>query len=56
MPHKYSEAPAEYITVWSMADHRSAAARGLTYEIGTDGRVESIAGGGPSIQYVEGCA
>ena len=56
MPHKYAEAPSEYITVWSTADHQSAAARGLKYEIGPDGRVQSIAGGGPSIQYVEGCA
>lgn len=56
VPHKYVDAPAEYITVWSTADHQSPAARGLTYEIGQDGRVESIAGGGPSIQYVEGCA
>ncbi len=55
-PHKYVEAPAEYITVWSTPDHQSPAARGLKYEIGMDGRVQSIAGGGPSIQYVEGCA
>jgi len=55
-PHKYVEPPAEYITVWSTADHQSPAARGLVYEIGRDGRVQSIAGGGPSIQYVEGCA
>ncbi|MBI2261702.1 MAG: hypothetical protein HYU62_08565 [Caulobacterales bacterium] len=55
-PHKYAEAPSEYITVWSTADHQSAAARGLKYEIGPDGRVQSIAGGGPSTQYVEGCA
>lgn len=56
IPHKYVDAPAEYITVWATTDHEGAAARGLTYEIGPDGRVESIAGGGPSIQYVEGCA
>jgi hypothetical protein len=56
LPHKYADAPSEYITVWSTTDHRSAAARGLTYQIGQDGRVQSIAGGGPSIQYVEGCA
>ena len=56
VPHKYGEPPQEYITVWATADHQSPAARGLTYEIGPDGRVESIAGGGPSIQYVEGCA
>ncbi len=55
IPHKYAGAPAEYITVWATTDRESAAARGLTYEIGPDGRVESIAGGGPSIQYVEGC-
>lgn len=55
-PHKYVDAPAEYITVWSTADHDSPAARGLKYEIGMDGRVQTIAGGGPSIQYVEGCA
>lgn len=55
-PHKYVGPPAEYITVWSTPDHQSPAARGLVYEIGQDGRVQSIAGGGPSIQYVEGCA
>ncbi|MBB4082957.1 hypothetical protein [Brevundimonas lenta] len=55
-PHKYVDAPAEYITVWTGSDHTSAAARGLKYEIGTDGKVSSIAAGGPSIQYVEGCA
>jgi hypothetical protein len=54
-PHKYVEAPAEYITVWSTSDHQSPAARGLKYEVGRDGRVQTIAGGGPSIQYVEGC-
>lgn len=54
-PHKYVEAPAEYLTVWSTADHSSAAARGLKYEIGLDGKVQTIAAGGPSISYVEGC-
>ena len=56
MAHKYAEPPAEYVTVWATAERQGPAARGLTYEIGADGRVESIAGGGPSIQYVEGCA
>lgn len=56
MPHKYESAPSEYIFVWSSADQTSPAARGLKYEIGQDGRVKSIAGGGPSIAYVEGCA
>lgn len=55
-PHKYVSAPAEYITVWTTSDREGPNARGLTYEIGSDGRVKSIAGGGPSIQYVEGCA
>ncbi len=59
-PHKYSAAPAEYITAWSRggADGyvQDPAARGIRYHIGTDGRVEHVAAGGPSIQYVEGCA
>jgi len=59
-PHKYSAAPAEYVTVWSEAGGagyvQDATARGLSYHIGTDGRVEHVAAGGPSIQYVEGCA
>jgi len=56
VPHKYEAAPAEYITVWATADHTSPAARGVKYEIGADGKVKSIAGGGPSIEYVEGCS
>ncbi|WP_420469614.1 hypothetical protein [Brevundimonas sp. FT23042] len=56
VPHKYEAAPAEYITVWATADHTGPAARGIKYEIGGDGRVRAIAGGGPSIEYVEGCA
>ena len=55
-PHKYEAAPSEYITVWSTTDHEGPSARGLKYEIGSDGRVKTIAGGGASIQYVEGCA
>lgn len=59
-PHKYSAAPAEYITVWSEAGGpgyvQDATARGISYHVGTDGRVEHVAVGGPSIQYVEGCA
>ncbi|MDP1912673.1 hypothetical protein [Brevundimonas sp.] len=59
-PHKYSEAPAEYITTWSVGgapgDVQNPAARGISYHIGTDGRAEHVAVGGPSIQYVEGCA
>lgn len=59
-PHKYSPAPAEYITAWSNGGGtgyvQDPAARGISYNIGTDGRVEHVAAGGPSIQYVEGCA
>ncbi|MGV9007036.1 MAG: hypothetical protein ACOH1H_09905 [Brevundimonas sp.] len=55
-PHKYVDAPAEYITVWTTADDSGPAARGLRYEIGADGRVQGIAVGGSSIEYVEGCA
>jgi hypothetical protein len=60
-PHKYQAAPAEYITVWS-GDKRTepyvqdAAARGINYSVGESGKVEAIHVGGPSIQYVEGCA
>ncbi|MFN3931281.1 MAG: hypothetical protein ACK4JY_05965 [Brevundimonas sp.] len=59
-PHKYSEPPAEYITAWSSGGGtgyvQDPAARGINYHIGNDGRVQHVAAGGPSIQYVEGCA
>lgn len=59
-PHKYSPAPAEYVTTWAVGggpDYvQDKAARGVSYHIGTDGKVEHVAAGGPSIQYVEGCA
>jgi hypothetical protein len=55
-PHKYQDAPAEYLLVWTSADHDSPAARGLKYEVSVDGQVTSIAAGGPSIGYVEGCS
>ncbi len=59
-PHKYVEAPAQYITVWQADRSQEAyvedpAARGLRYVIGRDGKVERIHAGGPAIQYVEGC-
>jgi len=60
VPHKYEAAPAEYITTWARgggADYvQDPAARGLLYEVGGDGNVKAIRAGGPSIQYVEGCA
>ena len=62
-PHKYEQAPAEYLTVWAKDGPRPgseeaapATARGIRFEIGGDGRVHSINAGGPSIEYVEGCA
>lgn len=61
-PHKYEAAPAEYLTIWAKnapdGDEFSQdpAARGLRYEIGGKGRVQAIHAGGPSLQYVEGCA
>ncbi|PAP77950.1 hypothetical protein [Rubrivirga marina] len=53
-PHKYVEAPAAYVTVWRSGDGGEAV-RGIRYEIGADATVERIHGGGPSIEYVEGC-
>lgn len=60
-PHKYQDKPAEYITVWDGGPRKEpyvedSAARGLVYEIDGTGKVGAIHAGGPSIQYVEGCA
>lgn len=59
-PHKYVAAPAEYITVWATEEAdgyvQNPEARGVVYEIGEEGTVTAIRGGGPSIQYVEGCS
>jgi hypothetical protein len=54
-PHKYVAAPAEYLTVWTLAPP-APDARGIVYEVGDQGRVTHIHAGGPSIQYVEGCS
>jgi hypothetical protein len=54
-PHKYSPAPAGYLTVWTIAPP-APDAKGIVYEVGEDGRVMHIHAGGPSIQYVEGCS
>ena len=42
----------------AVGGQRSAdeAARGLLYEIDGTGKVGAVRAGGPSIQYVEGCA
>lgn len=53
-PHKYVAAPAKYITVWNEPGE-DALRRGIRYEVGADGVVTFLRGGGPSIEYVEGC-
>jgi len=60
-PHKYQDAPAEYITVWDGGPRaepyvQDETVRGLVYEIDGTGNVGAIHAGGQSIQYVEGCA
>jgi hypothetical protein len=50
-PHKYVDAPAEYLTFWPKPGKY-----GVRFETDTQGRVESIHAGTASIQYVEGCA
>lgn len=60
-PHKYQDKPAEYITVWSGGPRaepyvQDDAASGIVYEIDGTGKTGAIHAGGPSIQYVEGCA
>ncbi|MGH7026655.1 hypothetical protein [Brevundimonas sp.] len=59
-PHKYESAPSEYVTVWSGGPRSEpyvtdTAARGVRYDVGVDGKVKAIHGGGPSIQLVESC-
>lgn len=58
-PHKYVDAPGEYLTAWAVGRPAQGVgdpgARGIRYEIGEDGKVAMIHAGGPSIQYVEGC-
>ncbi|HYD86335.1 MAG TPA: hypothetical protein VEA80_02570 [Vitreimonas sp.] len=61
-PHHYLGLPAEYIAAWTNVRPapgeyvRDANARGIVYETNLEGVVEDIHAGGPSIQYVEGCA
>jgi hypothetical protein len=60
-PHKYQAAPAEYIIAWSGGPRtepyvQDESARGVNYSVGGSGKVEAVHVGGPSIQYVEGCA
>lgn len=59
-PHKYQSPPAEDLFAWtqggSTAYVTDPAARGIRYEIGSDGKVSMIHAGDPSIQLVEGCS
>lgn len=50
-PHKYVAAPAQYLTAWTEAGRR-----GVRFEIDETAHVRMIHAGGPSIEYVEGCA
>ncbi|MEO7635778.1 MAG: hypothetical protein ABIS38_09065 [Sphingomicrobium sp.] len=49
--HHYVGAPAQYLTYWTKPQ-----TRGVRFETGTDRRAEIIHAGGPSINYIEGCA
>lgn len=52
-PHKYSEAPAKYLT----APNGDSGDPALRFEIGADGKVALIhVGAKPVLYYVEGCA
>ncbi len=59
-PHKYQSAPAEDLFVWSRGGSTAyvtdPAARGIRYEVGSDGKVMMVHAGDPSIQLVEGCS
>lgn len=50
-PPKYVSAPAQYLTAWTEPGRR-----GVRFEIDETARVRMIHAGGPSIEYVEGCA
>ena len=59
-PHKYVDAPAQYLTFWSVGGSATGSvprsSRGIRYEVDATGKVTTIHAGGPSIAYVEGCS
>ncbi len=59
-PHKYQSPPAEDLFAWTSGGSTQyvtdPAARGVRYEVGSDGKVMMIHAGDPSIQLVEGCS
>lgn len=50
-PNIYIEKPAEYLTYWTVPEKR-----GIRFEVNEKRKVYVIHAGGPSIEYVEGCA
>lgn len=50
-PNTYIEAPAEYLTFWTVRDKK-----GVRFELNEKRQVYVVHAGGASIQYVEGCA
>ena len=50
-PNTYIEAPAEYLTFWTVTGKK-----GVRFEVDEKRQVYVIHAGGASIQYVEGCA
>jgi hypothetical protein len=59
-PHEYESPEGEYLTIWTREDRGpdgfpGPEARGIRYEVASDGKVAIIHAGGPSIQLVEGC-
>lgn len=63
MAHEYEEAPAQYLTVWTVGappagqDYAEGAeTRGIRFSTGPNRLVEEIYAGGTAIQYIEGCS
>ena len=58
-PAKYDPAPAQDLFVWARGGSTSYVtdpdARGVRFEVGTDGKVKAVHAGGPSIQLAESC-